>query len=355
MAHIAYRLKQLPGGGFHLGREGLDQESSAETFPSDSLFAALVAVLLDLEGQEAVQAFVKSLPRLSSVFPYAGDLLLFPMPRVRIISQQPAQPGMVKVLKKLQYVSPGILVQLLSGAPMDAWLPKIDGTAQGLLLQDGKVWISRQEVQQLPPGWQKLDDETLAQKAIWKTQRVPRVTVDRVTNSSQIYHVGRTTFAPGCGLWFLADVDTQQQSLLDSLLLHLGDRGLGGERSAGYGAFEVEGVAAPPLPDVAQAPRVMTLSRYNPTEAELKAGVLGEQASYELVDVGGWLASPDGPAQRRRRVRMIEVGSVLMQPPGITITGQIVDVRPQYEQSGAPEHPVYRSGVALTVGMTGGD
>ncbi len=98
----------------------------------------------------------------------------------------------------------------------------------------------------------------------------------------------------------------------------------------------------------------MTLGRYNPTEEELKAGVLGEGASYELVDVGGWLISPDGPAQRRKRVRMIEAGSVLMQPDGMTVTGRIVDVRPEYEQEGGPEHPVYRSGIALTVGVTGG-
>ncbi len=352
MARIAYRLKQSPGGGFHLGREGLDQEVSAETFPSDSLFGALCVTLLELEGAQAVEQFKEHPPRLSSAFPYAGDLLLFPMPRLRIVSRQPAQPGMTKTLKRLQYVSPDILAQLLSGAQMDAWLPQIDGKAQGLLLQDGKVWISRREIQQLPSDWQKLDDETLAQKAIWKTQRVPRVAVDRVTNSSQIYHVGRTTFAPDCGLWLLAEVDSQQQRLLDALLLHLGDRGLGGERSAGYGSFEVESIAVPRLPDVAGAPRAMTLSRYNPTREELQAGVLGETASYELVDVGGWLASPDGPAQRRRRVRMIEAGSVLQHVT--EIVGRIVDVRPQYEQDGAPAHPVWRSGIALIVGVSGG-
>ena len=356
MAHIAYRLTPLPGAGFHLGREGLDQEVSAETFPSDSLFAALVSTLLELEGPEAVQSFVDHPLRLSSVFPCAGDLLLFPMPRLRINLSQLDQPGATKVLKKLQYVSPQILTNLLSEQKMDQWLPLSgNATSQGLLLQDGKVWITRGERAGLPSGWRNLDDEALKTKRIWKADRVPRVVVDRVTNSSQIYHVGRTTFAPGCGLWFLADLDEQQEGWFMTLLQHLGDRGLGGERSAGYGAFTVEQVKAPTLPKSARTTRVMTLSRYNPTNDERKAGVLGERASYDLVDVGGWLASPDGPAQRRKRVRMIEVGSVLVQPEGVTITGQIVDVRPEYQQDGGPEHPVYRSGIALTVDVTGGD
>jgi CRISPR-associated protein Csm4 len=354
MAYIAYRLIPPPGGGFHLGREGLDQEESAESFPSDSLFAALVATLLELEGAQAVEQFRSRPPRLSSVFPCAGDLLLFPMPRLSDRLGHSGQPGLMKAVKKLQYVSAEILGRLLKGQPMDDWLPGNSAASKSLWLQGGKVWISSQERQLLPKDWQTLSAEVLKTKRIWNVDRVPRVAVDRVTNSSQIYHVGRTTFASGCGLWFLADLEPGQEDWFTHLLQHLGDRGLGGERSAGYGAFTVEPVPAPSLPPVAGAPRVVTLSRYNPTEEELKAGVLGEEASYELVDVGGWLISPDGPAQRRKRVRMIEAGSVLVQPQGVALTGRIVDVRPEYEQNGGPEHPVYRSGIAFTVGVTGG-
>jgi CRISPR-associated protein Csm4 len=356
MAYIAYRLTPPPGGGFHLGREGLDQEESAETFPSDSLFAALVATLLEVEGAPAVEGFRSHAPRLSSAFPYVGSLLLFPMPRLHdVIPALPDRPGMIKAAKKLQYVSAAILERLLKGQPVDPWLPGDSATSKGLWLQDGKVWISGQERQLLPKDWQTLSAEVLKTKRLWTVSRVPRVAVDRVTNSSQIYHVGRTTFAPGCGLWFLADLDAGQADWFTHLLQHLGDRGLGGERSAGYGGFTVERVQAPALPSGVGAPRVMTLSRYNPTETEWKAGVLGEGASYELVDVGGWLLSPDGPAQRRKRVRMIEAGSVLVQPEGITITGHVVNVCPEYPGPGAPSHGVYRSGIALTVGVTGGN
>ncbi|MFC1960708.1 type III-A CRISPR-associated RAMP protein Csm4, partial [Chloroflexota bacterium] len=221
----------------------------------------------------------------------------------------------------------------------------------GVLLQDGKIWLTQDEINLLPKGWQTLNPAVLAHKMIWKSQSVPRVAVDRVSSQSNIYHIGRTVFAEGCGLWFLADVE-QESDRLEFLLEHLADQGIGGERTAGYGAFTWSEVAPPDLPTPDGSQRVLTLARYNPTPQELAAGVLGEEASYELVDVGGWLGTPTGRAQRRKRVRMIEAGSVLVanQP----LTGRLVDVCPEYDQPGAPGHPVYRSGIALTVGVPGG-
>jgi CRISPR-associated protein Csm4 len=358
MARIAYRLTPSPGGGFHLGREGMEQESSAESFPSDSLFAALMAALVDLEGEQAADDFAAEWPqpgqlsmeppfRLSSLFPLAGDLPLSPMPRLRVKVDPLSRSG--KQLKKLEYVSPAILNRLLSGESMDGWLPGDNGKADGLLLQKGKVWIGAQEQAQLPEPWRRLDLSELKEQAVWASQPVPRVTIDRVSHASVIYHVGRTAFAQGCGLWMLAEVN-RYHDLLETLLADLTDRGIGGKRVAGYGAFTLDEVDVPSLPIADRVPRVMTLSRYSPTHDELNAGVLDEQASYELVDVGGWLASPVGPAQRRRRLRLIEAGSVLVD--AAPITGQIVDVRPEYDQPGAPPHPVYRSGIALTIGVT---
>ena len=87
-----YRLKPKPGAGFHFGLRGLEQEDSAPHCPSDTLFAALVATLADLEGPEGVEAFAAPFKDgqppflLSSVFPRAGDLPLLPLPHVRSAS-----------------------------------------------------------------------------------------------------------------------------------------------------------------------------------------------------------------------------------------------------------------------------
>lgn len=358
----AYRITSRPGGGFHFGREGLDQEVSAESFPSDSLFAAITATLIALEGTDRAAQILapftasehspEHIPfKISSLFPRVGDLPLFPMPRVRVNLQALEDRTRGKTLKKIAYVSPEILRHLLHEDVIDSFLPSDTGDADGLMLQDGKVWITREERKLLPPVCRKLEPPDLREWAIWKNDTVPRVTIDRASNSSTIYQVGRTVFNEGCGLWLLADVQ-QQPEFLEDMLAILGDQGLGGERSSGYGAFHVEPFDVPKLPAPSQGDRVMTLSRYNPTQDELAAGVLGRRASYELVDVGGWLASPGGAAQRRKRVRMIEAGSILeaIHP----VLGRVVDVRPEYDLPGAPDHPVYRSGLALLVGMPGG-
>lgn len=359
----AYRITPRSGGGFHFGREGLDQEVSAESFPSDSLFAAIIATAIALEEPDTAEAIFapflspertpKSVPfKLSSLFPRVGDLPLLPMPRVRVNLAALEDRTRGKTLKKIAYVSPGILRHLLHEDVIDSFLLSESGDSDGLMLQDGKVWITRAERKLLPEGCRKLDALDLYEWAIWKNDTVPRVTIDRASNSSTIFQVGRTVFNEDCGLWLLVDVN-QHSEFLENVLAILGDQGLGGERSSGYGAFEVEPFEVPALPAPSQGDRVMTLSRYNPTEQELAAGVLGRRASYELVDVGGWLASPGGPAQRRKRIRMIEAGSIL--EAAHPIIGRVVDVRPEYDASGgAPDHPVYRSGLALLVGMPGG-
>ena len=363
MIRTAYRLNPKPGSGLHLGREGLDQETSAESFPSDSFFSALIATLVTVDP-DVVTEFMAQWPqgdpvseppfRLSSLFPIAGDLPLLPMPRLRANLGNEQRTGIAKALKQLAYVSPAILERLLTGAPLDAWLPEDGGPAKkGLMLQDGKVWISREEVELLPPPWQKFGDKKLHDTPIWKVQPVPRVAVDRVTNRSNIFQVGRTVFAEGCGLWMLADIN-REGALLEKLLDVISDEGIGGERSSGYGTFHWRRIDAPALPSADRTNHVMALSRYNPTPGEWEAGVLGAGASYELVDIGGWMAAPGLPAQRRKRVRLIEAGSVLVNTG--PVTGRIVDVRPEYDQEGigAPAHPVYRSGIALVIGVPGG-
>lgn len=352
MVMQTFRLVPTNGGGFHFGREGRELEASSESLPSDSLFAALIAAYVDIYGDPApfLAPWLQRQPpfRISSVLPYAGDVPLLPMPRLRVKFTAGGELGLRKQLKRLRYVSPRILAQLLAGEPMDnQWGP--NGPAVGL--QDGVVWLHPDDRPALPPPWNSWSPEWLAEAHVWRQTVVPRVTVDRLTNSSTIYQAGRTVFAGGCGLWFLAEV-SDWGDWLAVLVEELGQRGLGGERSAGYGGFYVDTanpLPVPNLPPAADAPRVMTLARYHPSHDELAAGVLGPGAAYELVRVGGWLSTPTGPAQRRRQVRMIEAGSVLKNRG---VLGQLVDVCPTYDQPGAPPHPIYRSGFALTVGVS---
>jgi CRISPR-associated protein Csm4 len=342
--------------GLHPGREGLALESSGETFPSDSLFSAIISELALLHPTlvpELLAEFDQSEPpfRLSSLYPIIGALPLFPMPRLQL--KYTARDGQhsVKLFKKLAYVSPVILHRILANENIGDWMPNESNPemSRGRFLQEGTVWIDVDEITQLPDGFRNLSISRLKDAKFWSVGTVPRVTIDRITNQSNVYQVGRTFFAPECGLWLLADI-RHYEDRLEEVLNHLGDTGIGGERSAGYGGFELYPIPAPRIPSLNNSPQAMTLSRYNPTLSELEQGVLGEGASYELIDVGGWLNTIGAAGQRRKRVRFIEAGSILDLRQNPTVTGRLVDVRPPDNVPGTPHHPVIRSGIALLVG-----
>jgi len=381
MAHwTSYSLEPKPGAGFHFGLRGLEQEDSAPHCPSDTLFAALVATLADLEGDRGVRAFSAPFERghppflLTSAFPRAGGLPLLPRPFVRV--NLTPERGQRKLLKRLGYVSPVIFQRILAGQPMDAYA---DGQGQGVFLQRGRIWLSAGEIDALPDDWRPftpehvrkrtnwrawLADEEgrrwLRERKVWNSTPVDRVTVDRVTAASAVFRIGRTVYAPGCGLWFgvqwpdSPDADARAQ--LDALLAHLGDRGLGGERSVGYGQFTPRrGSPALDLPaTTSDGPTAdggtghqatLTLSRYLPHRDELPDALRGA-ASYRLAPVAGWLGAPGRRARRRRQVRMLVEGSVF-EPVGPGPWGRMTDVRPE----GWDAHPIWRYGYACPVGV----
>jgi CRISPR-associated protein Csm4 len=348
-----YHLTPKPGTGFHFGLRGLEQEGSAAHCPSDTLFAALVATLAELDGGEAVGAFTAPFEDgrppflITSVFPRAGDLPLLPFPFVKVNLE--LQPGQRKLLKRLRYVSPALFRRLMSGAPMASYADAEKG--EGAFLQDGRVWLGAEDLEQLPAAWRNSDRDMLRGQNVWGARPVDRVTVDRVSAASAVYRIGRTVYAPDCGLWFGVQwpdgVDAALKERLETLLAHLGDRGLGGERSVGYGQFtlrEADGALDLPAPN-GEGP-LLTLSRYLPRQEELPDALRGG-ASYRLDPVAGWLGSPGHSARRRRQVRLLTEGS-LFEPEGGAPWGRLVDVRPD----GWDAHPIWRYGYACPVGTT---
>lgn len=341
---------QITGGGFHFGVQGLGQEETSVAFPSDSLFAALLGRLADRQGSEAVETFIAPFKGnappfvLTSTFPFAGKVRFYPMPAGALKTLGESGSLRVKDLKKVAYVSEALFLELLSGASLGDFQKSV------VRLQGETVWVSRAELSHMP---EQLRNEGAS---IWTIEQRPRVTLGRSAQNSSIYFTGRVVYADGCGLWF--GVGWQQDSdslktLLTNLLVELGDSGLGGERSVGFGACKIVAGEAISLPMAEKQPWV-NLSRYLPQPEETSA-LLDPRAAYNLVKVGGWLDSNTRRGQRRRAVNMVVEGSVL-GPTQRAIPGQIVDVRPRYQKDEDPlGHPVYRCGLALAVGYQGGE
>ncbi|MGQ9716759.1 MAG: type III-A CRISPR-associated RAMP protein Csm4 [Anaerolineae bacterium] len=356
--------------GFHIGVRGVNLEESGTHIPSDTLFAALMdaALCTGSNGDEFVRPFLEANPPflLTSAFPFAGNVLFFPMPASLMPWLSPAVlRRRSKELKRVRFLSEGLWRRMLDGERMDEWLfPEDKGQKpqKGVALQGGTFWLTADEVKDLPetmqraPNGRPIPPHTLRHHRVFATAQVPRVTVDRVSSASNIFHVGRVSFADGCGLWFgvewrNADVPVgaggpSYRETFHRALAVLSDDGLGGERTAGYGGFSWKRAGEITLPPPGSGGLVWLLSRYHPTSRELP-DALTEGIGYNLVSVGGWLRTWEGAAQRRQRLWLVGEGS-LVRTVGSGPWGDLTDVRPRYvNPDGDLPHPVWRYGLAL--------
>jgi CRISPR-associated protein Csm4 len=356
-------------GGLHLGGRGLNLEETGVTIPSDTLFSALLDAWQRCGGD--VSSFVAPFTAdpldppflLTSAFPRLGSLRFYPMP---VDLTRLFMPGAIrergKHLKRIRFFSEGLLRKALEGKWLDADLFPEDEQAEpasGACLQQGALWFLLDEIDQLPESFRREAGRrhALARLEVWNSGRVPRVSIDRVTSSTTIYHAGRVVFAQGAGLWFgLAWIDPDakmsgdggayRDAFIQSLSMLQHD-GLGGERSSGYGGFEFSGGSLLDL-GANPAPRKLgyLLSRYHPRPSELPDALDADLGTaYNLSSVAGWLRSPQGASQRRQRLTLVSEGSLVSLP--VYPAG---DVRPNYPTpAGALPHPVYRYGLACAL------
>jgi len=133
--------------------------------------------------------------------------------------------------------------------------------------------------------------------------------------------------------------DDLWEARVKSALRLLADSGFGGERSRGWGrAAEPEfSDAAPLFNGEGHAGAWWMLSLYSPHADDAIDWTRGDYASTTRA---GWTDSVAG-SLKKKHVRMIEEGSVLMAP---ALRGRAVDVAPE----GFP-HPAWRAGFALAV------
>lgn len=381
MPHLQPVMLHFPQG-LHVGDRGITLEEAGVHIPSDTLFSAFVDVWSRSGGDPAawIGPFRDGKPPflLTSAFPFAGQVRFYPVPvdLQLLIAPNRSEETVDKPLKRIRFLSEELLRRVLSGQGLPEFLPEKEeqpgnrsDEQHAVRLQNGALCLLKEEVDRLPRTLRrstqggKRPPRLLNRQAVWQTERTPRVTVDRVNSASNIFHAGRARFAPGCGLWFGIQWPNPDMSVADrggltfrealqSTLELLGDDGIGGERSAGYGAFapswedgEIH------LRDPQPGGIAWLLSRYLPARAELPACLDHENAAYRLVRIGGWARSLNGPDQRRKQIHLLTEGSLVAWPSSPAV-GRVENLRPEYPASeGDFPHPVWRSGLALAVGL----
>ncbi len=325
--HVTYHLNfRSP---LHLGRRGIGLEATAISIPADTLFSAVCQTWRIFHGEGHLTDFLARYETdepflLTSAFPFAADIRFFPKPlgidpKIRFSDDDR------KALKRVRYLSERRFRQIINGelsVPDDADLIRDKD-----LVNEGQLWIH---------------DADKHPCTVWTTDKRPRVTLDRQSAASEIWHLGGVKFHQGCGLWFGAKFDTEEtQTQIETILRVLGDTGIGGERSAGYGLFDIRSKPAE-IESEREGDRFVTLSPICPRDADELDRLIQNGVGYTLEERSGWIGSVEGSHLRRQQVWMFGEGSVL-NGDGSRV-GRLVDLRPE-----ACPHPVWRYAYAWPI------
>ncbi len=328
----ALLVRIRPSTPWRLGTEsGFLGEASA-VLHSDAIYSAVTLALGQLGWMEewlaaTADPFREPAVRFTSAFPWQRNLLYVPPPR----GLWPPEGATGRVRWKGAALVPASLAgALLRGE-------KIDDAAWELDALSGCL---------IPAG---------SRSATGPFRFLLRscAAVDRVTGGRALpYLAGCVQFAPAAGLWCAAQFATQTAYAvwgprLEAAFRLLGDSGMGGMRSRGFGRARHIDFQAGLLGDLLFGPKGAPpagrgwwlLSLVTPAPED---PIRWDEGDYALLKRSGRVGSLAGGGVRKRTSRMLAEGSVIVspQPP----RGTILDVAPE----GCP-HPVLRAGYAVAV------
>ena len=357
------RVKLWPRGPFHFGKRGVGLNETEIAMPADTFFSAICSAIHDLQGASAVAAFIARFPtaenqeqvpplRITSLMPfveYKADvppIYLLPMPMLQIqIGADPLRQR--KQMKSIAWVSTRVFERIISGQSLaddEEFVENVrdEKKARPHTVQGGSVWLTKTEYDGLNGREMKL----------WAVSTRPRVAVDRVTSASAVYSSGSVHFAQEAGLYlyieWLEGADEELRRQVKAAICYLGDSGIGGERSYGYGQFNprFEDLDKAPIKGPQSASHVTTLSPYLPKLNE-RTALAHASARYEIILRRGWLTLPGHSNLRRPTVRMVNTGAILSTRGTGIPTGYLADATPAPLQETA--YTIHRYGLCWPV------
>ena len=327
---LALLVRMRPTSPWRTGPSTGARERVDTLYHSDSLYAAITHALEllghPLEGwlDATARNPEGSAVRFSSVYPLFAEHLLVVPPR----NAWPPAPSAKVRWKGARYVPTALISGLLSGAPVDDDQWTVDGASECVV----------------PAG----------QGGPFRRAVRSSAAVDRLNGNALPHSEACIEFQSGGGVWFVAGFSSdsareQWEAPIQAAVRLLADSGFGGGRSRGWGraaspAFasgELNTLLFENMPAAESSDQHWLLSLYSPAESD---PVDWSKGSYVTVERGGWV---EGSAAQKKRVRMIEEGSVL-SAAGV-LAGKAPDVAPE-----GFAHPVYRAGFALSIALPAG-
>lgn len=310
----------------HLGDERDDYSITLKNLRSDTLYAALTAVLASIG---------KSIPgdgdlgfTISSLFPFyqkseSDEAVLFFPKSLRQHLPPLKHLDDIKKIKKISWLEQEYFEKQLNG---------IDYFDEGFTSDH----VSGDFLSSKP-----FDENFIS------TQISPRVTVSRTgLEDARPFYMDRLYFKDYSGLFFLALGDSQ---LLDIALDVLQHEGIGTDRNVGNGYFSfTKETLELKLPE---SDYCMSLSMFCPeSEEELRQMTDAPGVAWDFTKRGGWLTTPGYATLRKNSIHMFTEASVFKgvktrQP---FAKGKTVNLAPSLEFTRI-EHPVWRCGRAIFI------
>lgn len=312
----------------HIGNEREDYGTSLRSYPSDSLYSALIASLASV-GVEIPENGDLGYA-VSSMFPFYQDnekpVYFFPKPLTQEVYSF-ENISRIKSLKKtewldLHYFQKKILGHNLFGADFE------DNDVSG-------KYLSKEPI-----------DEYFISSSVKVRVQVPRqLSINGEKQDADPFYMDRLEFKGKSGLFFLADGNTQ---MLEKGLNILSKSGIGTDRTVGHGFFNWEkDVIEIKLPT---SDHLISLSVYIPKNSkELNAKIAKATVAYDLIKRGGWITTEGHSTLRKNSIYAFREGSVFSSDSNdstSTVAGKTVDLKPEMDFNPLP-HPVYRVGKAI--------
>lgn len=309
-----------PAGPWRFGPDDGAREASSLIGHSDTLYSALAWAMARLgQVEEWLATTQDAQVRIGSLFPFHNRNLFVPPPR----HLWPPHGGTRARWKGAKLVPLSIVEDIFAGREIaeDRW--DLDGVS-GCLFSAGSQ----------PP----------VRKAVRSS-----AAIDRVGQAHAVAHqTACIEFAPNAGLWtaiVFANEDSRSrwQFTCEAAFRLLGDSGIGGERSSGWGhAYSVEfqaGEWPQVLLPAAGAGGWWMLSLYAPDQSD---SVDWEHGDYAITIRSGRTTAS---GSQKPPSRLVTEGSVLVS--GVEPRGTI------WTLPGEP-HPAYRCGLAVAVPVAWG-
>jgi CRISPR-associated protein Csm4 len=349
MTYYILRLKFTSPVRFGADNSGIGIENSESFVHSDTLFSALCNAWAKygiLSNKELLECGEKIIISSASYFVYNVGATYF-MPKPLVSSAWIAgltgrkKERFEKVIKKVSFITSDMYKHWLDPKPPSHVFP------------DNSTRLA-----------EKLDYRSITRNSI-----VAKHAQDRLTGASNLFYESHYEFksAPTCGLYFL--VGLKDESFKDKFNLGikaLSQIGLGGERSFGFGRFEVgngngvlcdietDGSNLGFLFESTSGSLQCLFSLSLPTKAEIDTikGVGNDQvAQYDITLRKGWTFSSLNLFQMKRQtVNMLAEGSVFEE--NLCPVGKIENVAPLDDKMIVDfPHPVIRFGKSFCVSL----